>query len=117
MNQLENTNQNIASIVNVKIFIDSNKKIVDKDIPTICIKESDLYEVSKELLEYKTGNNWIHRQTPEPIYGKFVHQRFMFTTLDGRHGMVVLEYAPIPINEFGAQRREIVNSIDVNLLD
>ena len=120
MNRLEtmNTNQNIAFIRKVDIFID-NRNIVDKDIhaSAIFISESNLARASKKLLEDKTGNNWISQQPVKPMYGDGVHQRYMFRDLDGRHGMVVLGYIPIPMDEFESQRGEIVDRIDVNLLD
>ena len=113
-----NSNQKIAFIRKVTIFVD-NRKIVDKDIHAsdIFINESDLARASKKLLEDKTGNNWISQQPLKPMYGDGVHQRYMFRNLDGRHGMVALGYVPIPIDEFEPQSGEIVDRIDVNLLD
>ena len=109
----------MAYIWKICIFVDENKKIVDKDLrpSSIFIKESDLAGASKELLEYKTGNNWISRKIPKSQPGRGVIQQYIFSDLDGRHGMVVLEYMLIPLDQAKQQGYEIVDRIDVNLLD
>ena len=111
--------QEVACIWKIHIFVDENKQIVDKDLrpSPIFIKESDLAGASKELLECKTGDNWRSWEIPKPQLGRGVTQRFIFRTLDGRHGMVVLEYMPIPLDQAKQQEYKIVDRIDVNLLD
>ena len=110
--------QEVACIWKVCVFVDENKQIVDKDLhpSNIFIKKSDLAGASKELLECKTGDNWISWEIPEPQYGRGIHQLYIFRTLEGRHGMVVLEYMPIPLDQAKQQEYEIVDRIDVNLL-
>ena len=111
--------QEVACIWKVCVFVDENKQIVDKDLrpSNIFIKKSDLAGASKELLECKTGNNWISWEIPKPQFGRGVIQQYIFRDLDGRHGMVVLEYMPIPLDQAKQQEYEIVDRINVNLLD
>ncbi len=91
----------IACVRKICIFVDS-EKIVEKEMlqSEVAFHESDLRQISKELLEERTSKQWHHTVDNRDENARGVIQRWQFADVNRRHAMVVFDYFSIPENDF-----------------
>ena len=97
----EMSNAKIARVRKLVIIVDG-KHIVEKEMfqSKVAFHESDLRQISKELLEERTSKQWDHTVDKRDESVRGVIQRWQFADVKGRHAMVVFDYISIPENEF-----------------